>query len=220
MLIPERLGVDDAESVVDVLSEAFFRYPVMRYVLGDEEPYSQRLHRLVGLFVAGRWTRGQPMLGLRGDDRRLLAAALLVPPGDHSVPWELRWLREDVWGALGAAAQQRYERFAAAVALPTGDNVWQLSMLGVRRAVQRVGFGARLLRAARRLVEGAGDTGLLCLSTEHPANVDYYRTQGFVTFAHAQVAPGLESWSLVQHIGAGGVRERPVQSGRRPVAPV
>ena len=220
MLIPERLGVDDAESVVDVLSEAFFRYPVMRYVLGDEEPYSQRLHRLVGLFVAGRWTRGQPMLGLRGDDRRLLAAALLVPPGDDVVPWELRWLREDVWGALGAAAQQRYERFAAAVALPPGDNVWQLSMLGVRRAVQRVGFGARLLRAARRLVEGAGDSGLLCLSTENPANVDYYRAQGFVPFAHAQVAPGLESWSLVQRVGAGGAREPPVQSGRRPVAPV
>ena len=117
MLIPERLGVDDAESVVDVLSEAFFRYPVMRYVLGEEEPYSQRLHRLVGLFVASRWTRGQPMLGLRGDDRRLLAAALLVPPGEQSEPWELRWLREDVWGALGTAAQRRYERCAAAVAL-------------------------------------------------------------------------------------------------------
>ena len=50
----ERLAATRAEAVTSVLCEAFFDYPVMRYVLGPQGDYAERLTRLIGLFTAGR----------------------------------------------------------------------------------------------------------------------------------------------------------------------
>jgi hypothetical protein len=38
---------ENADEVTDVLSEAFYDYPVMRYVLGEKEGYDNRLRKLV-----------------------------------------------------------------------------------------------------------------------------------------------------------------------------
>jgi len=45
-----------SDAVLDVLCDAFFDYPVMRYVLGDRPEYPRRLRTVIGLFVA----RGSP----------------------------------------------------------------------------------------------------------------------------------------------------------------
>ena len=41
-----------AHDVVDVLCDAFYHYPVTRFVLGDEGDYDARIRVLIGYFVA------------------------------------------------------------------------------------------------------------------------------------------------------------------------
>ena len=48
------LSFDDVPEIVTVFSDAFYDYPVMRYVLGPAHPYDERLRRLVELFVSRR----------------------------------------------------------------------------------------------------------------------------------------------------------------------
>ena len=79
------LAPTDVADVVSVLSEAFFDYPVMRFILGTEPDYSARLERLVTFFVMARVLRDGALLGVRGP-RRLEAAALVAHPGAATRP--------------------------------------------------------------------------------------------------------------------------------------
>ena len=79
------LTKDVASEVVDVLCEAFFDYPVMRYVLGAEAGgYAERLATLMGFFVGARVLRGEVMLGVGGPGGLDGAAVMSRPslPGE------------------------------------------------------------------------------------------------------------------------------------------
>jgi hypothetical protein len=53
----ESLAIDDWDEIVDVLVDAFGRYPVMRHVLGPAMTHED-LSRLIRLFVGNRLLRG------------------------------------------------------------------------------------------------------------------------------------------------------------------
>lgn len=56
---------DQAEDAVTVLCDAFYDYPVMRYVLRPSSEYDHRLRSLIGFFVAARVLREELVLGIR-----------------------------------------------------------------------------------------------------------------------------------------------------------
>lgn len=60
-----RRGRADVKEVTDVLCDAFFDYPVMRYVLGSRVPeYERRLENLIRFFVMARVCRDEMILGI------------------------------------------------------------------------------------------------------------------------------------------------------------
>ena len=83
------LNKENIEEVTDVLYEAFYDYPVMHYVLGNEDDYEIRLRKLVGFFVGARALRKEPMLGIYNSENKLVAAAVVTLPGDIPQPEEL-----------------------------------------------------------------------------------------------------------------------------------
>ena len=193
----ERLSAEHRSEVESVLCEAFARYPVMRFVLGAASPAGERLRLLVSLFVAGRWMRGHPMLGVRDSDGALLAVATLTPPGAHPTPPELTALRASTWHVLGEEARLRYEAFAdAASALEPAGRLWHVNMLGVRTACRGNGLGARLLREVERIATADASAEGIGLSTEDPANLRYYQAHGFRIGGLQAVGPGLDTWAL------------------------
>jgi len=188
----------DVDEVVAVLCDAFHDYPVMRFVLGAEDPeFARRLPVLIGLFVRARVARQDPVEGARDAAGRLVGVATLTRPGDVAAPASFAAFREETWAALGAAERARYEAFAAA-----GDRSvipgphYYLNMLGVRRGHAGQGIGGRLLAAvhARSLADPA--SAGVALSTEDPANVPLYEHAGYRVLARRRVSPGLETWSL------------------------
>ena len=194
----EQLGATHADEVTALLCEAFFDYPVMRHVLGDTPDYAGRLVKLIGLFTAGRWFRGQPVLGLRVADGPLQAAITMTPRGTFDTPPALATLAETTWNALGADARQRYATLCEAWAAtePAGEH-WHVNMLGVASGAHGAGHGGRLLAAALELAAKDPVAQAVDLTTEDPANLGFYTRRGFEVTGQRRVCPTLETWTLV-----------------------
>lgn len=201
----ERLAATHADAVTRLLCEAFFDYPVMRYVLGDAPDYAGRLVRLIGLFTAGRWLRGHPVLGLRGADGSLQAAITMTPRGACPTPAALADLAEATWNTLGTDAKQRYATLCEAWSAtePAGEH-WHVNMLGVATTAHGAGHGGRLLAAALDLAAADPAAQAVDLTTEDAANLGFYTRRGFEVTGHRRVGPALETWTLVASRRAGG----------------
>ncbi|MBP8176921.1 MAG: GNAT family N-acetyltransferase [Xanthomonadales bacterium] len=187
----------DLGDVVEVLGEAFRDYPVMRHVLGPAGDYDARLPILVTLFASGRSLRGEPMLGVRGADGRLLAAALVTPPDSVAAPEQLLDLRERTWERLGSDARQRYDAFADACGrLGIDTPHHHLNMIGVRRAHQGSGLARCLLEAVHELARNDPHSAGVSLTTEHAPNLALYQRFGYRVTGELQVAADLRTWTL------------------------
>lgn len=80
--------------VTDVPCEAFYNYPVMKYVLGEKKDYDTRLRKAVTFFVSARALRNEPLLGVYNSENKLVAAATVTLPGEISSPEELKKLKD------------------------------------------------------------------------------------------------------------------------------
>lgn len=193
------LSAGHRDEIVDVFIDAFYEYPVMRWVLGTAVAYDDRLHRLLTFFVSGRAIRGEPLLGIRTAAGMLAGAATMTRPESPEAPPAVIELREATWAVLGADARQRYETFTAAtqhVAAMLPERHHHLNMIGVRRALQGRGISRQLLDAVHALAEADPLSAGVSLTTEHPPNVDLYRHMGYHVVGETRVADAFTSWTL------------------------
>jgi ribosomal protein S18 acetylase RimI-like enzyme len=195
-VIPRSLAAADETAAVAVLCAAFRDHPVMRFVLGASADYDARLATLVGLFVAARVLRGEPMLGIAAPAGGLAAAAILSLPGEQAPPPALLAQREAVFSALGVDERRRYEAFGAAAGrFPVAAPHHHLSMIGVAPAAQGRGCGRRLLEAVHALAAADPGSAGVSLTTEVPANVDLYRHFGYEVLGETRVTSALTTWA-------------------------
>lgn len=193
------LAGDRLPEVVDALHEAFYDYPVMRYVLGERSGYDADLRTLIRLFVLSRHLRGEWMFGVEAADGRsgLEGVAVASRPDGRPAPVELDEVREHTWRTLGGEARVRYEAFGAACAPFQVDAPHlHLNMVGVRPRAQGTGVGRLLVERVHRLSsEDAASTGVT-LTTENPANVTLYQHLGYRVVGQAVVSPSLRTWGF------------------------
>jgi GNAT superfamily N-acetyltransferase len=188
---------EETEQAVTALCDAFYDYPVMRYVLGSQTGYDRRLRVLVDFFVSARVFRDEPVLGVPGDGGALAAAAVVSLPGERPAPEALAVRREEVWRMIGAAERKRYEAFGDACAGFTLETPHHhLNMIGVRRAYAGRGFGRLLLDAVHDLAQADSQSAGVTLTTESPQNVALYQHFGYRVLGHAQVSEELETWTF------------------------
>jgi GNAT superfamily N-acetyltransferase len=190
-----RLQQSDASDVADVLSEAFFDYPVMRYVLGTSDNYEARLPELVSVFVAARALLNDPMLGVR-DGARLVAAMTMSNPANSPAP-EFAALKTELWQRLGGAAEHRYEQCVSTwESLAVHEPQLHVNMIGVRRTHQGRGLARLLLAEAYTLCAHSPPATGVSLTTEEPRNVDFYRHLGYDVVGSAAIADEVSTWSF------------------------
>ena len=193
----ERLSEAQADDAVAVLCDAFRDYPVMRFVLGSKPDYGQRLTTLIGLFVAARILRQEPLLGVRDEAGTLVGAAVVTLPGDRSSPEALSLQREAVWRELGAEERARYDRFSRSGSEFSIESPHHhLNMIGVRRSHGGRGVGRTLLEAVHGLAEQDPDSGGVTLTTEDARNLSLYQKFGYRLLGRSAVDQSLDSWSF------------------------
>jgi GNAT superfamily N-acetyltransferase len=188
-------GRATADDVVRVLCEAFADYPVMRYVLGDQDGYSERLRTLIGFFHGARVLRGDAILGV-SDEGKLVAVALTSLP-DRVDPPELELLGERTWGVLGSDARARYGDCVRAWESTGVDEPYiHVNMLAVVPGSQGRGLGRVLLERVQAMSRERADSRGVTLSTERERNVALYRHLGYRVVGQATIAPGVETWDF------------------------
>jgi GNAT superfamily N-acetyltransferase len=183
--------------IADVLCEAFYNYPVMKYVLGEKQDYDTRLRKAVTFFVSARALRNEPMFGIYNQENKLIAAAVVTLPGDIPIPEELKRIRENLWKELGKEEETRYEKYgkAASGLLPT-ESHQHLNMIGVRNAYQGKGLARQLINKVEELVEEHPTSTGLSLNTEVEANVNFYIHLGYELVGKAKVDKGIQTWGF------------------------
>lgn len=206
-----------ADEITDVLCEAFFDYPVMRFVLGGRAGYPDRLRTLVGFFVVNRVAREDLMLGIADPSGALVGVALVNLPTPRKAAAWLEQRREAVWAELGAGERARYEAFGAATGqFEREDPHHHLGMIGIRRAHQGRGLSRQLLEEVHAVAgRDAGSSGV-SLSTELPRNVGLYEHFGYRVLGHDRVATELETWVMFRARDAGVEGVRPAWPAASP----
>lgn len=205
-----RLPADRVDEIVDVMADAFFGYPVMRWVAGGEgapQEVAARERRLVDLFVRRRIARGGPAFGVSDRENLtgksfLVAAAILTLPHEPDPPPDVAEMTVATWLELGDRARRRYDAYAKAASLfDTLPPHHHLNMIGVRPTHKGRGLARPLLEAVRALAAADPGSSGVSLTTENPVNVELYRHFGFEVVAEAAPAPDLKTWGMFQRIG-------------------
>ena len=191
------LSENNTSEVANVLSEAFYDYPVTRYVLGNKSDYNERLNKLVGFFIAARVLRNEPILGIYNSKNTLIAAAIVTLPGDIPVPEKLIKQREILWKELGNEEQIRYEKYgdAAGFLLPKEPH-HHLNMIGVIPEYKGRGLSRKLINEVEKIVASHPQSTGLSLNTENESNVKLYTHLDFNEIGHARVDDNLETWAF------------------------
>jgi ribosomal protein S18 acetylase RimI-like enzyme len=199
--VVEQLGSEDLPKVVDVLCEAFFDYPVMRFVLSESHAYPADLRRLVTFFADTRLHRGEVVLGIRGDDG-LLAAGLVSYLDARVSPPIVGEHRERLWARLGPVARARYEAFGAvASTFEVSAPHLHLNMIGVSASARGRGLGRTLLEAVHDLSAADDRSEGVTLTTEDPANVALYEYFGYEIVGRRYVGGAFTTWGFFRPDG-------------------
>jgi len=200
----EALGVDRLDEAVDVLCEAFFDYPVMRYVIGATGPeYARHLKSLIGFFTEARFLRRDLVLAVP-EGSGLVAVANLnrpgsLPPTDPGRRREdpVEGIRRRVWEQVGSQARERYEGYGRATArFDYPEPHFHLGMIGVRRGAAGRGHGRRLLEHIHGLSVAEAASRGVSLTTEDPGNVPLYQRFCYGIVGQEPVAGGLQTWGF------------------------
>jgi ribosomal protein S18 acetylase RimI-like enzyme len=191
------LSKQNISEITDVLWEAFFNYPVMKYVLGEKENYDIRLRKLVTFFVSARALRNEPMFGIYTDRNTLAAAAIVTLPGEIPSPLKLFKLRDKLWAEIGSEEKARYEKYGsvASALLPTEPH-HHLNMIGVRNAYQGKGLARQLINKVEELVSEHPTSIGVSLNTEVESNVNFYLHLGYEQVGKAEVEYGIQTWGF------------------------
>jgi len=163
---------DDANTVADVLSEAFSADPIMRWTFGGPKA----IRRAMQIFFLDVYLRD----GLVFVDQQGRAAAMWLLPGRHG---DLSLLaRAQFAGAItpleGFLPILRGLRYQAALARARElDPFLYLFAIGVRPDAQGLGAGSRLLSAGLEVARALGVPARL--ETSRVSNVTLYEKFGF-----------------------------------------
>ena len=192
-----QLNVNNAPDAVDVLCDAFAKYPVMHFVLdAGSEGYATRLREFVNFAVMARVYRGEFVFGI-ADDAGLQGVATVSRPHVSGTPPELMALRENLWNAAGAPSRARYEAYNKATTpfMPLEPHL-HINMLGVRHAAHGMGYARKLLDHVHMFSRDDPDSSGVSLETETETNVPFYQHFGYRLVGQVEVAPGLTSWGF------------------------
>ncbi len=192
LAVIRRARADDREEIIETLTLAFARDPIIRFQFQNDETYPARAGAFFGHYFDVRLEGGEIFVADGG-------AALWSPPGGNRLgpeTVEADWAQHVV-PALDPDELTRYESFKTVLdAMTPAEPHWYLGLLGTRPDKQRAGVAGGLLEP----MLARADQGSLpvFLETGAKANVGFYARFGFEQIAEDTVPSGPTIWGLLR----------------------
>lgn len=186
----------DIEQVVDIFCDAFFEYPVMKYVLGDTTDYDSKYRKLIHFFVLNRVLRNEYMFGVFEQEDLKAVATVSIPFKSVDVP-EIELAKKQIWQELGEEARGRYEQFGTICSqFDVAEPHIHLNMIGVKKEAQGLGLGKLLLNHVHQFSKELEESRGVTLSTEVSKNVAFYQRFGYEIIGQAEVGNTFTTWNF------------------------
>ena len=170
-----------AEAAGAILARSHADYPSFRYLFPDDGRRSRVLPAMFTGVVRDAARLGSAY-GALGGNGELRGVAIWLGP--EKFPWSaFRQLRGGGWmlsvlRAYPSSFRAFMQTGANGARLHPADRHWYLETMGVDPAVQRRGFGGRLLKPVLEIADR--DRVDCYLETADPRNAEYYARHGFV----------------------------------------
>lgn len=183
-----RVVASDVEVVAKLLARAFYRDPVLTWLLPDDTRRAQRLPRLFATMLRHDHLRAGTAEFVR-DDHKVEGAALWHPPGRwRQTPWQALCSMPPLIRVFGGRMGAANRVFKLTEAEHPRQSHWYLSVIGTDPAVRRRGFGDILMRS--RLSRCDSEQIGAYLESSNPDNISYYRRFGFEVMSELKLPDG------------------------------
>lgn len=194
----ERLDTSARDDAVGVLVEAFWDYPVMRFILRDSgQAYPRHIRALIGMFADFRFTRGWPVFATR-DGVDLAGVALVNDPVDAELPESDARIETQAGAKIGKSAWERMSELELAFdGLEPDRPHYYVGMIGVRPQNQGQGMARMLMDEIMAMSTADPRAQAVCLTTEVAANLSFYDHLGFKITGEAELGD-LHTWALMR----------------------
>lgn len=189
---------DEAE-IAALCQQAFFRDPMFRFLCQRREPrFAQQLLALFQRMQRIHRVNGGTSVAIRQNNSRgeISAIAQFKLPNSGFDSLQLLWQLTSIGMRCGIGCLQRFIQIGQAMPSnwPRTPHVY-LSVLAVAPQHQGKGYGAYLLDRVWEISQHNTDSLGVCLDTQNPNNLSYYKRYGFNIIGECQVEQ-LQSWCL------------------------
>ncbi len=193
---PRRVSEEEYGKVVEILSEAFFEDPMIKYVFKDRE--RKEIRRLYGVMTKAY----APSSDIYFDSEE--PNGMIQWIDSEKEPGVMAWLRSGAMRMIGSPVSSLFRL------MKTGMEIFKtqkecmkehnlhLILLAVLPRKKGMGIGKKLMNL---YIQEADSRGLPCyLETQNPSNLGYYESFGFSVVKEIEISPELRSWSMVRPI--------------------
>jgi len=198
------LGRERLEEAIEILSLAFERDPLMKFI--SEKSTSVFKRSLAEFFRFSCEVRFDLEWALLGciHDSKLVGVACVTEPEEKPWPESLNRTHERLNSVIGPEATNRLERFSELTDVYRPDEPhFYLDDIGVHPAYQGMGVGRLLLNEVHALSERHPGSIGVGLDTENENNVALYERFGYSVVVKTEL-DGMELWSMFRSNQEGG----------------
>lgn len=194
MLIKE-IDKETKDDAINTIFHSFKKYPVIRYILGDDSYNDENVYELIRFFIESRLIRGHELLGII-ENGKIVCAAGIDSPVDGPWPEELDKLFNNLQEKIGSRSINRlksYEKLISEI-LPDRDFHY-LGFIGVHPDYQGKGYAKTLISEITRRISECNLSNELVLNTEDYENVGIYNYLGFDLIGSAPI-DNMTTWCM------------------------
>ena len=191
---PRRVSEEEYGKVVEILSEAFFEDPMIKYVFKDRE--RKEIRRLYGVMTKAY----APSSDIYFDSEE--PNGMIQWIDSEKEPGVMAWLRSGAMRMIGSPVSSLFRL------MKTGMEIFKtqkecmkehnlhLILLAVLPRKQGMGIGKKLMNL---FIQEADFRGLPSyLETQNPSNLGFYESFGFSVVKQIEISSELRSWSMVR----------------------
>ncbi|MGB6295371.1 MAG: GNAT family N-acetyltransferase [Rivularia sp. (in: cyanobacteria)] len=191
-----RLETKHTEKIIEIFSNAFENYPLMKFMFGNS--YKKSIKHLIQLMCDKAFIDDELLIGgfVEGE---LQGVASITPPqndNDKEVENTATSLEEIFAAAIGEEALMQIEKYSnIKKANKSSSPHFYINTLAVNPQSQGKGIGGAILSEIHQMSEQDDDSQGVALDTQTEKNVGYYQRFDYIVSNTAQLE-NVKNWFM------------------------